>query len=145
MKLFRRERKRQSAEEEKAPVLDTDVEARPSAHDETAPEAKADAPTDTPAPQGNPLVHVIPEADAETKAEDKTEDKPPDAEVALLQEDDSLDSDLMDIFREAKNEAQESTLAAEVEDIPIRELLRELAEVCRLLGIPPPTGAEAAL
>ena len=145
MKFFRRGRKRQSAEEEEAPVLDADVEAQPSAQDETAPEAKADAPTDTPAPQADPLVHVIPEADAETKAEDETEDKPPDAEDVLLQEDDSLDSDLMDIFRDAKNEVQESTLAAEVEDIPIRDLLRELAEICRLLGIPPPTGAEATL
>ena len=44
---------------------------------------------------------------------------------------------LMDLFREAKNEVQESTLASELPDIPIQDLLGDLVSVSRRLGVKP--------
>jgi murein DD-endopeptidase MepM/ murein hydrolase activator NlpD len=50
---------------------------------------------------------------------------------------DPLDPGLLDIFRDAKQETEESSLAAEVEDIPISELLAEITTISGRLGIDP--------
>jgi murein DD-endopeptidase MepM/ murein hydrolase activator NlpD len=45
--------------------------------------------------------------------------------------------DLLDIFRDAKEEAQDGTLASEVEHITIGDLLGDLTGITKGLGIPP--------
>jgi hypothetical protein len=135
MKLFRVGRKPKSGEENRELVLDTEAEAQAPAQDETGAEVEAEAPADTPtadaaptegeapAPEGDLLTRIGAEADSEIEAEDG----PP-------QEDDPLDPELLDIFREAKNEVLESTLASELEDIPAQDLLTDLMGVSRQLG-----------
>ena len=135
MKLFRIKRKPKSGEENMELVLDTETEAQAPAQDETGAEVEAEAPADTPAPdaapaegeapapQGDLLTQIGAEADSEIEAEG---DSP--------QEDEPLDPELLDIFREAKNEVLESTLASELEDIPAQDLLTDLMGVSRQLG-----------
>lgn len=135
MKLFRIKRKPKSGEENRELVLDTETEAQAPAQDETGAEVEAEAPADTPAPdaapaegeapapQGDVLTQIGAEADSEIEAEG---DSP--------QEDEPLDPELLDIFREAKNEVLESTLASELEDIPAQDLLTDLVGVSRQLG-----------
>jgi hypothetical protein len=48
----------------------------------------------------------------------------------------------MDLFLEAKNEVEESTLASELEDIPIQDLLSDLMSVSEDLGITPRVHAQ---
>jgi hypothetical protein len=130
MKLFRVGRKPKSGEEDRELVLDTEAEAQALAQDEAGAEVEAEAPADAapaegeaPAPEGDLLTQIGAEADSEIEAEDG----PP-------QEDDPLDPELLDIFREAKNEVLESTLASELEDIPAQDLLTDLMGVSRQLG-----------
>jgi hypothetical protein len=139
MKLFRIKRKPKSGEENMELVLDTETEAQAPAQDETGAEVEAEAPAEAPpdtpapdaapaegkapAPQGDLLTQIGAEADSEIEAEG---DSP--------QEDEPLDPELLDIFREAKNEVLESTLASELEDIPAQDLLTDLMGVSRQLG-----------
>jgi hypothetical protein len=130
MKLFRVGRKPKSGEENRELVLDTEAEAEAPIQDEAGAEVEAEAPADAapaegeaPAPEGDLLTQIGAEADSEIEAEDG----PP-------QEDDPLDPELLDIFREAKNEVMESTLASELEDIPAQDLLTDLMGVSRQLG-----------
>ncbi len=55
--------------------------------------------------------------------------------VADALKDDSLDLDLLDIFRDAKKETEEGSLAAEVEDIAIGDLLSDLVGIGGELGV----------
>lgn len=156
MKLFRVRRKPKSGEEDKQLVLDTDAEAQPPAvtpAPDAAAEAEADvqaeaqavtptpdaaaeaaAPTEeeAPVPEGDLLARISAETDSESEAEGDS-----------AEEEDPLDADLVDIFREAKNEVQESTLASELEDIPAQELLSDLMGVSRRLGTMPKARAES--
>jgi hypothetical protein len=138
MKLFRVRRKPKSGEENKELVLDTDadapVEAGASAEiprPDVAAEAVVPGQEETSAPEGDLLVQIGAEANNEIEAEEKA-----------LEEDDSLDPELLDIFREAKIEVQESTLASELEDIPAQDLLSDLVSVSRRLGRSLRAGAE---
>lgn len=140
MKLFRVRRKPKSGQEEKELVLDTDAEAQAPARDAAQAEVEAAAPADTatpdaaaeaaaptegetPSPEGDLLAQIGAEADSEIEAE-----------ADPSQEEDSLDPELIDIFREAKNEVQESTLASELEDVPTRDLLSDLVGISRRLS-----------
>jgi hypothetical protein len=140
MKLFRVRRKPKSGEENKELVLDTDAETQAPTLDRTEPEPEPEASADTPAPdaaaeaeapahgeapapEGDLLTQIGAEADSEIEAEEKASE-----------EDDPLDPDLVDIFREAKNEVEESTLASELEDIPAQDLLSDLVGVSRSLS-----------
>jgi LysM repeat protein len=157
MKLFRLRRKPDSGEDERELVLDTDTQAEDQAKDPTegeaeasaeAPAPEASAPTqeeaqppeaappiqgDAPAPEGDLLARIGAEANREMEAEEKASQ----GEGGTPQGDDSLDPDLLDIFREAKNEVVESTLASELEDIPVNDLLSDLVGISRRLGATP--------
>jgi hypothetical protein len=76
--------------------------------------------------------------DTDAEAEAPAPDAAAVAEVLAQEEapvDDPLDPDLVDIFREAKNEVEEITLASELEDIPTQDLLTDLVGVRRRLSI----------
>jgi hypothetical protein len=121
MKLFRVRRKPKSGEEDKELVLDTDAEAPAP---DAAAVAEVPAQEEAPAPEGDLLAQIGAEADSEIEAEEKA-----------LEVDDPLDPDLVDIFREAKNEVEEITLASELDDIPTQDLLTDLVGVRRRLSI----------
>jgi hypothetical protein len=140
MKLFRLKRKPESGQEEKELVLDTNAEAQAPAQDTTeaavetaapadhpTPDAEAEVETpvqeEAPAPEGDLMSQISAEADSEIDAEEKASE-----------EDDPLDPDLADIFREAKNEVEESSLAAELEDIAAQELLSDLVNISESLS-----------
>jgi hypothetical protein len=130
MKLFRVGRKPKSGEENRELVLDTEAEPQAPVQDETGTEVEAEAPADAApaeaearAPEGDLLTQIGAEADSEIEAEGGSP-----------QEDEPLDPELLDIFREAKNEVLESTLASELEDIPAQDLLTDLMGVSRQLG-----------
>jgi hypothetical protein len=135
VKLFRTRRKPDNGEEEKELVLDTDAEERGPA-EETA---EAGAPATDGAPEvadlaaeagatptpGDPLAEMRAEAAAETAAGEK----PPEGTAESPAPDDPMDSGLLELFREAKNEVQETTLASELPDIPIQDLLGDLVNI----------------
>ncbi len=157
MKLFRLRRKPDSEEDDRELVLDTDAQAKDQAEDPTEDEAEASseppapqaaAPVqqeipppeaappiqdDAPAPEGDVLAQIGTETDREMEAEEKESE----TESGAPRGDDSLDPDLLDIFRDAKNEVVESTLAAELEEIPIQDLLSDLKGISRRLGVAP--------
>jgi len=131
MKLFRLRRKPKSGQEEKELVLDTDAEAQAHVQDITEAQVEAEAPPDTPspdveveapAPEGDLMTQISAETDGEIEAEEEAS------------EEDPLDPDLVDIFREAKNEVEESTLASELEDITTQDLLSDLVSVSQSLS-----------
>jgi len=139
-------RKLENGEEEKELVLDTEDEATPSAMVEAeakagepvaaaTPEAAAGlvGPPPPSAPQADPLTQIGAEAPDELAAEEK----PPEGDPASPRSDDALDPGLMDLFREARNEVQDTTLASDLPDIPIQELLGDLVSISRRLGISP--------
>ena len=133
MKLFRR-RKPENGEAEDELAF----EAEEDPGQETA-EAALEAASGAPADAGpilapdDPLAQMRAEAAAETgAAETPSEGAAPSPNL-----DDPLDAGLMDLFREAKNEVQESTLASDLEDIPIQDLLSDLVSVSQDLGITP--------
>jgi hypothetical protein len=153
MKLFRLNRKSESGEEEKELILDTDAEGQAPAQEMTEAEAKAgaslDAPTaaaaaeaaaqtEAPAPAGDLLAQISAEATSEIEAAEKT----PENDPGSPQGDDSLDPDLLALFREAKNEIVETTLASELPDIPMQDLLSDLENVSQRLGITPRARAD---
>lgn len=147
MKLFRTRRKPENGDEEQELVLDTDVveedfgQKAPEALGESAlaPEAGAAVQADImPSDPGDPLVQLPSEPTEVMPAEGK----PTPADPASPPPEDPLDTDLLDLFREAKNEAQETTLASELPDIPIQDLLSDLVSVSQELGITPRVRAE---
>ena len=116
----------------------------PESDEEEAPQgtAETDTPTEgeAPAPAGDLLAQIGAEADAEIKAE--AEKEAPGTEGGSPQGGDSLDPDLLDIFRSAKEEVEESTLASELEDIPAQDLLSDLVGVSQRLHAMPRAQAE---
>jgi len=72
------------------------------------------------------------DAEAQAPAQDTT-----DTAGGSPQGDDSLDPNLLDVFRAAKNETQESTLAPGLGDIPIQDLLSDLVGVSHRLHVTP--------
>jgi len=129
VKLFRKKHKSEDGEEEEELVLDTDTEeelAEEAAEAEPAPAAAAP-------PSDDPLAQIRADADNETAA-GKT---PSEGDAAPPPPDDSLDASLLELFREAKNEVEESTLASELADIPIQDLLSDLVSVSQELGVTP--------
>lgn len=127
MRFFRLRRKPESGEEEKELVLDTDAEPQALAQDTPEAEEEADTPSEGEA--------LAPEGDLMTQIGAEAEGGSP-------QGDDPLDPDLLDIFRAAKNEVQESTLASELEDIPAQDLLSDLVGVSHRLHAMPRPPAE---
>jgi hypothetical protein len=127
VKLFRKRHKSGDGEEEEELVLDTDTEeelVEEAAEAEPAPAAAA--------PPSDPLAQIRADADNETAA-----GKTPEGDAPPPQPDDSLDASLLELFREAKNEVEESTLASELADIPIQDLLSDLVSVSQELGVTP--------
>ena len=136
MKLFRR-RKPENAEEEDELLLDADAAAEDSIREIA--EAETGASTDSPAQAGGvpPTDDPLAQMRADAAAEIAAAENPPEGAPASPKPDDVLDAGLMDLFREAKNEVQESTLASELPDIPIQDLLGDLVSVSRRLGVKP--------
>jgi hypothetical protein len=154
MRLFRGKTKPKTGEEDKEMMPAADTEAEPAAptavpnagseagpdtapSDTPEPDAKEagtaeDAPEEAPPPQDNLLAQIGAEADAELAKEEAAA-----AEGASPTDKDELDPELLDIFRDARNEIQESSLAAELEDIAVQQLLDDLASVSQRLGVPP--------
>ena len=136
MRLFRR-RKPENAEEEDELLLDADA-----AEEDSIPEiaeAGTGASTDPPAQAGAvpPADDLFAQMRADAAAEIAAAENSPGGAPASPQPDDALDAGLMDLFREAKKEVQESTLASELPDIPIQDLLGDLVSVSRRLGVKP--------
>jgi hypothetical protein len=136
MRFFRRSRNKENDEEEKELVLDTDTE--PQALSQDTPEAATPTEGEAPAPEGDLLAQI----GAETNAEIEAEEGARETEGGSPQGGDSLDPDLLDIFRAAKDEVQESTLASELEDIPAQDLLSDLVGVSQRLHAMPRAQAE---
>jgi len=154
MRLFRGRAKPRSDQEDRERMLDAGTEGAPAAatdalnagseagsdrapSDTPEPEAKeaetaTDAPGKAPPPQDNLLAQIGAEADAELATEEAAA-----AEGGSPSEKDELDPELLDIFRDARNEVQESSFAAELEDISAQQLLDDLAGVSQRLGVPP--------
>jgi LysM repeat protein len=103
-------------------------------------EGQAPASREVPASEGDPLAEMGPAAPRELEAGGKA----PENGSVPPQTDEPLDPALVDLFREARNEAQESALASELPDIPIQDLLSELVSVGQRLGIGPPVSTETA-
>jgi hypothetical protein len=145
MKLFRKRRK--NGEEEKEFVLDTDAPEEDSSPETTEAEAETGGSADAAAPGASaspadqagavapldPLAQMRADAASETAAAET----PSEGAAPSPNRDDPLDAGLMDLFREAKNEVQETTLASDLEDIPIQDLLSDLVSVSECLGITP--------
>ncbi|KPK46946.1 MAG: hypothetical protein AMJ77_04720 [Dehalococcoidia bacterium SM23_28_2] len=139
MRLFGRKRKRESDGEEKELVLDTEAEEQAPDQDDSDAEVKTEAAAegDAPpeekasAPEGDLLGQIGAEADSEIEAGEAALE----AEGGASKEDDSLDPDLADIFRDAKEEVEEGTLAAELENVPVQDLLNDLLGLGHHLGI----------
>lgn len=151
MKLFRLNRKSESGEEEKELVLDTDAEEQAPAQEMAEAEtgASADAPTAAAAPEDaaqaetpTPAGDLMAQIGAEVASESEDAEKTPESDPGSPQGDDSLDPDLLELFREAKNEVVETTLASELPDIPMQDLLSDLENVSQRLGIAPRARAD---
>ncbi len=115
--------------------------ATPNSDSETAPAKQPEAETseaavDPPAPVKQPgapddlLAQMSAEADSEIAAEEAV------LEGGQKSDDDELDPELLDIFRDAKNEVQEGSLALELDDISTQDLLSEVATISQRLGVP---------
>ena len=90
-------------------------------------------------PGGDILVDVGYDPDSEAYAGRRA----PENGAASPETDEPLDPALLQLFAEAKNEAQETVLASELPDIPIQDLLSDLVSLSRSLGIEqPPARAE---
>jgi len=123
VKLFRK-RKSENAEDDL--LSDLDPAEEDSMRDtDPLPQAGAAAPAD------DPVARMQAEAAAEMASEN-----PPEGAPATSQAGD-LDSSLLDIFNEAKEETEEATLASQLPDIPIQELLGDLVTLSQSLGVKP--------
>ncbi len=147
MKLFGKKRKSDGEEEDEL-VFDTDSAEEESGQemaqiqagigtsaDAAAPEAVA-----SPAAQAGPVLtpnDPLAQMRADAASEAAAAETPSEGAAPTPRPDDPLDAELMDLFLEAKNEVQESTLASDLEDIPIQDLLSDLMSVSEGLGITP--------
>ena len=129
MKLFRRH-KPENAEEEDDLVSNTDAAEEGSTREPT--EAATGASTDPPAQAG-----AVPPADDPFALMRAAAENPPEGAPGSPQPDDALDAGLMDLFREAKDEVEEATLASQLPDIPIQDLLGDLVTLSQRLGVKP--------
>ena len=114
---------------EPAPAPDADPIAPPvgGASHETASDPAADA-------QPDAVTDVLAEA-AENPLEPETTD---DVLAGLGDSDDEESTDdLLDIFKEAKEEVEESSLAAGLDDIPIGDIVADLSTTSERLGVVP--------
>jgi hypothetical protein len=147
VKLFRR-RKPENGEEEDELVFDTDGEeedsgqemAEATAGTGTSADAAAPDAAASPVAQAGPILtpnDPLAQMRADAAGEAAAAQTPFEGAAPAPQPDDPLDAGLMDLFREAKNEVQESTLASELPDIPIQDLLSDLVSVSECLGITP--------
>ena len=147
MKLFRR-RKPENGEEEDELIFDTDAGDEDPGQEMAEAASGTGAPTDaaapeaasSPAAQAGPILtpnDPLAQMRAEAAGELAAAEKPSEGAAPSPQPDDPLDAGLMDLFLEAKNEVQESTLASDLEDIPIQDLLSDLMSVSEGLGITP--------
>ena len=135
MKLFRKRKPNKGEEADEIFDADAAEEDRGQEMAEAAPEAAAGAAAE-PGPiltPDDPLAQMRADAARETAAAET----PSEGAAPSPNPDDPLDASLMDLFREAKNEVQESTLASDLEDIPIQDLLSDLVSVSEGLGITP--------
>lgn len=143
MKLFRLKGKHDDPNAERELVLDTGTadDSTPEAQSPPEPgpvpaapdEAVAEIPSNQeegPAPQDNFLAEISAQADKEMAEQEQL------AAGASPQDDDALDPGLLDIFRDAKSEVEESSLAAELESVSAREILDEIRGIGQRLGIP---------
>jgi len=134
MKLFRK-RKPENAEEEDDLLSDADTAEEDSVRDVT--EAATGASTDPPAQTGVvPADDPIAQMRADAAAEAAAAENPLEGAPATPQAGD-LESSLLDIFTEAKEEMEEATLASQLPDIPIQELLGDLVTLSQCLGVKP--------
>lgn len=116
--------------------------------------ARRDAPQDAPqavvpsVPPGPAVAAPGPEPVADTGAQPEPEAIPSQPEDPLAaaqaavneaesQPAEGMDPNLLDIFRDAKQETEEGSLASEVEEVPIRDLLSDLWSIGRRLGVRP--------
>ena len=147
MKLFRR-RKPENAEEEDELVFGADAaeedpgQEMAEAAATTGPSAGAAAPdaAASPVAQAGPILtpdDPLAQMRADAASETAAAETPSEGAAPSPNPDDPLDAGLMDLFREAKKEVQESTLASDLEDIPIQDLLSDLMSVSEGLGITP--------
>jgi len=108
--------------------------------------ARADAPPPEPpsAPDtpGGAAPEPVPVAPAQTDplAGLGTEDPQSGGEGAGASP--GLDSDLLDVFRDVKEEVDESSLASQLEDIPISDLLGDVVGISSRLGVKAPRRQE---
>jgi hypothetical protein len=112
-----------------APAAEAPEEAPAAEAPEDA--AATEPPAEAPKSQDSLLAQISDEANSEMAAEEEAVQPGGDPGS----EDDPLDPGLLDLFRDARNEVQESTLVAELDDVSTQELLDELASVSSRLGI----------
>jgi hypothetical protein len=147
VKLFRK-RKPENGEEEDELVFDMDAAEEDSGQDiaeaaagiGTSADAAAPEAVASPAAQAGPVLtpnDPLAQMRADAASEAAAAEEPAEGAAPSPKPDDPLDAGLMDLFLEAKNEVQESTLASELEDIPIQDLLSDLMSVSEGLGITP--------
>jgi len=143
MKIFRFKAARDEPAAERAPEPEAQADGDPGGQDRQPPpgtepaqaalEATAadpPAPPEAPAPNGdNFLAQISAQADKEMAEQEQL------IAGSSAANSDPLDPGLLDIFRDAKNAVQESSLATELEDVPAQELLDELMSVSQGLGI----------
>ncbi len=111
---------------------DAPQEAPPTVAPMPAPPAlePAPAPADETQPTAQPEVSPGPAEDPIAAAQAAVAE-------AEAQPGEGLDPDLMDIFRDAKQETEDGSLASEVEDVPIQDLLADLRTIGQRLGVKP--------
>jgi hypothetical protein len=136
VKLFRK--RKPENDEEADDLFDADA-----AEEDSGPEmAEAAA---SPAAEAEPILATddpLAQMRAEAAGETAVAETPAEGGAPSPPPDDPLDAGLMDLFREAKNEVEESTLASELPDIPIQDLLSDLVDVSQSLGITPRVRAQ---
>jgi murein DD-endopeptidase MepM/ murein hydrolase activator NlpD len=126
-------------------------DATPEAPPAEAPLALEAAPADPTAslaaepaaapPTADPLLDPLAPAGAGGDAP-AGEDDPLAAAAEAAGAEEALDPDLLDIFRDAKQEAEDGTLVSELEDVPISDLLMDLRSITQRLGVRPTHRAE---
>ena len=139
MKLFKL-RQKPGNEQTTELVMDTELEPDSEALDSAQ---EPPTPAEAPAPAGGA---VDPPSDGR-EAEPASEARPAAPHDDLFAElsagaaeepaaeDDELDPGLLDIFRDARNEVEEGNLAAQLDNIPIDDLLTEAIGIGQRLGI----------
>jgi hypothetical protein len=100
------------------------------------PQATAPADEEPVPPAADPLAGLADISAASAEAADgERPGATPSGETPAV--DDAFDSSLLDIFRDAKKETEEGTLAAEVEDVAIADLLGDIRGIGSRLGVKP--------